>query len=232
MKKTLDSQMLRALLALAILLALFNLLAFVLPFARTAPFYLAYVFTTVAILLQAPVLWVSFKKGDPKSWLYGFPIARIGGVYLAAQLVAGFLLMAFGKAVPVWLAVVIEAVLLAAAALGLLTTGAMREEIVRQDEALRADVSAMRALQAKAFSLAGQAQDARLQSALKKLSDALRYCDPVSSAATREKEIELTLCVDDVEKALLDGDAQAALDLLKRADALLAERNQLCRLNK
>lgn len=232
MKKTLDAQTRRALLALAILLALFNVLAFVIPFARTAPFWLAYVFTTAAILLQAPVLWVSFRKGDPKSWLYGFPIARVSGLYLAAQLVAGALLMALSKACPVWLAVVIEAVLLAAAGLGLLTTGAMREEIVRQDDALRADVSAMRALQSRAFALAGQTQDAQLQSALSKLSDNLRYSDPVSGEATREKEAELTLCVDDMEKALLDGDAQAVLELARRADALLAERNRLCRLNK
>ena len=222
MKKTLDTQTQRALLALAILLVLFNVLAFALPFARTAPFYLAYVFTTAAILLQ----------GDPKSWLYGFPIARVGGVYLVAQIVAGVLLMALGKVCPVWLAVVIEAVLLAAAGLGFLTTGAMREEIVRQDSALRADVSAMRALQSKAFALAGQAQDAQLQSALSKLSDNLRYSDPVSGGATREKEAELTFCVDDMEKALLDGDAQAVLELAGRAEALLAERNRLCRLNK
>lgn len=225
--------MLRCGIAVLLLLIVYNMLVFLIPFVRTVPFFVAYGFTTFAIVLQLPLLISAFLDGKrAQSWLYGFPIARIGGIYLAAQLIIGFVAMAVSGWVPLWLLIVVEALLLGGAAIGLLTTDAMRDEIQRQDVKLQKDTSAMRELQSRTCAMLGQTKDSRLCEELKALADNLRYSDPVSNDITRELENNLLVCMDDMEKALVDRDDACAIELCRKAEATLTERNRLCRLNK
>lgn len=225
--------MMRFVIAIVIMIAVWSILSFVIPFAHTAPFWIGYALGMVAILVQLPIIVVSFGRGENlRSRLYGFPIAHIGCAYLVVQLVLSLVAMAVGMLFPVWLLVILEALLIAAAALGLLSTTAMRDEIQRQDAVLQANVSCMRTLQSKAVALLGQTQDQQVLLLLKQLSEELRYSDPVSSAATSETEANLAICVDDIEKALVDGDMDSVAVLCKKAGALLVERNRLCKLSK
>ena len=123
----------QTILILAIVLAAYLLLAFVIPFAKTAVFWLALVFTLAAFGVQLYVLKLSFTKGkDARSKFYGFPIARIGVVYLIVQIVLSFLFMAIAKICAAWIAVIIFVLLLAAAAVGVIAADAMRDEVERQ----------------------------------------------------------------------------------------------------
>lgn len=225
--------MMRVVIAIAIMLVTWSILSFVIPFAHTAPFWIGYVLGVLAILVQLPIILVSFGRGQNlRSRLYGFPIAHIGCAYLVVQLVLSLVAMAVGALFPIWLLIVLETLLIAATALGLLSTTAMRDEIQRQDTVLQANVSCMRALQSKAAALLGQTQDQQVLPLLKQLSEELRYSDPVSSAATSETEANLTICIDDIEKTLVDDDMDSVAALCKKASALLTERNRLCKLNK
>ena len=111
----------QAILILAIVLAAYLLLAFVIPFAKTAVFWLALVFTLAAFGVQLYVLKLSFTKGkDARSKFYGFPIARIGVVYLIVQIVLSFLFMAIAKICATWIVVIVFVLLLAVAAVGVI----------------------------------------------------------------------------------------------------------------
>lgn len=128
----------QTILILAIVLAAYLLLAFVIPFAKTAVFWLALVFTLAAFGVQLYVLKLSFTKGkDARSKFYGFPIARIGVVYLIVQIVLSFLFMAIAKFCAAWIAGIIFVLLLAAAAVGVIAADAMRDEVERQDAQLK-----------------------------------------------------------------------------------------------
>ena len=223
----------QAILILAIVLAAYLVLAFVIPFAKTAVFWLALAFTLAAFAVQLYVLKLSFTNGrDTRSKFYGFPIARIGIVYLIVQIVLSFVLMAGAKICPVWVAVIVFVLLLAAAAVGVIAADAMRDEVERQDAQLKTDVAAMRALQSRSTALVSRCEDAALKADAQKLSDAFRYSDPVTNAATKDIEHELSACMDELEQAVLDNDTENARTLIKRTGAQLAERNRLCKLNK
>ena len=111
----------QAILILAIVLVAYLLLAFVIPFAKTAVFWLALVFTLAAFGVQLYVLKLSFTKGkDARSKFYGFPIARIGVVYLIVQIVLSFLFMAIAKICAAWIAAIVFVLLFAVAAGGVM----------------------------------------------------------------------------------------------------------------
>ena len=86
----------------------------------------------------------------------------------------------------------------------------------------------MRSLQSKISQIAAQSEDA----AIKALAEEFRYSDPVSSDAIADAETDLAAAVDELQTAYVDGDSEAVAKLCRKASALLAERNRLCKLNK
>lgn len=221
--------------AFCIALAVFNLIAFLAPFAHTGVFWAGYVFGMIAILAQIPVLFIAFRGADSaRSKFYGLPIARLGLIYLVVQLVLSLAAMclAWVSALPAWPFILVFLLLLAAAALGTIAADVTRDEITWQDTKLKKDVKKLRELQSLGRSLVTQCEDPVLSAELKKLSESLQYSDPVSSAATAETETELASLLDELQKALLDGDTASASGLCKRAATVLAERNRICKLNK
>ena len=115
-----------------------------------------------------------------------------------------------------------------AAVIGLVAADAVVEEIQTQDVKLKKDVSLMRSLQSKVSQIASQTDDA----AIKALAEEFRYSDPVSSEAIADAEADLAAAVDELQAAYVDGDNEAMAQLCRKAAALLAERNRLCKLNK
>ena len=222
-------RLLRGSVCLGVVLALYLLVAFLIPFAKTAVFWLSFGFTLAAFGVTAFSLYIAFlKKPDARSRFYGFPIAKIGVIYGGAQLLLGLLFMALGKWVPVWVAALVYAIALGAAVIGLVSADAVAEEIHTQDEQLKANVAFMRALQSKVNQMAAQCSLPEV----KQFSEEVCYSDPVSSSALADIERDLSAAVEDLQAAIVDGDNGAALQLVKKADNLLKERNRLCKLNK
>lgn len=176
---------------------------------------------------------ISFADGvDAKSRFYGFPIARIGVYYLAAQLVLSVVEMALAKVLPVWVLVLVNILLLAVALIGCITAVTMRDEIVRQDGQLKKDVSNMRELQSLSRALGSQCQDEALKSTLEKLADEFRYSDPVSCENTSELEADMRSQLGDIQQTLVEGDVDGAKKLCGKLAGSLAERNRICSVSK
>lgn len=224
---------LRALIVTAVVLIAYNFAVFMIPCAKTAVFWISWGFTLLAFVVAGYALYISMiRKTDAKSRFYGFPIARIGIVYLIAQVAAGGICMALGYIVPWWLATVLFAIGLALTVIGLVSAEAVVDEIQTQDTKLKKDVALMRGLQSKVHQMAVQCDDTEAAKAVKALAEEFRYSDPVSSDAIAEAEADLSAVVDELQKAVVDADQQAIHSLCRRTSALLAERNRLCKLNK
>lgn len=219
----------RSTICFGVLLVLYILLAFLIPFAKTAVFWISFVFTLVAFAVTGWAFYTAFlKKPDARSRFYGFPIARIGVIYGGGQLVLGLLLMAIGKWVPVWVAVLLYAIALGAAVIGLVSADAVVETIHTQDQKLKKNVAFMRSLQSKANQMAAQCHLPEVQ----QFCENVRYSDPVSSEALAEIEGNLSAAVDDLQAAIVEGNNGRICQLAQKVNNLLCERNRLCKLNK
>ena len=117
----------RGLVILGIVLAAWLVIVLAVPFVKNGVYWLSFVFTLIAFLAQLYIFKISFRNGESvRSKFYGFPIARLGVVYLAVQLVLGLLVMALAKWVPTWVGVILFAVTLAAAAVGCVAADMMQ----------------------------------------------------------------------------------------------------------
>lgn len=218
---------------LGVVLVVYNVLAFALPFPKTAVFAVSYLFTMIAILAQIYVIRTAFYRGEGvKSKFYGFPIAKLGVIYLAVQLIAGLVFMALGLIVPVWLPLALYVVLLGIAAAGFVAADAARDEVVRQEVKLEKDVSRMREFQAKGRALVALNKVSEAARPLEKLAEDLRFSDPVSSEALTEIEDQLAECLAQLQEAVSAQKTEQILSVCREAERILAERNQLCKLSK
>lgn len=223
----------RGFLILILVAIVFSVVAFAIPFARNGVFWSSYIFTMVAILLQAYVFHVAFNKGEPvKSKLYGFPIARIGVIYLIVQLITGILFMAFATVAPPWLAILVFVVILCLSAIGFIAADMVRDEVESQDAALIKNVSAMRTMQATTAMLANQCTNEAVKKELGKLAEEFRFSDPVSNDQTEELETQLTNMLIDLRTMVSNGQTEQVIALAASISSTLKERNFICKTNK
>jgi hypothetical protein len=223
----------RIIMSLGIIFVAFSVAVFALPFKMNAIFWISYIFAVFSIGIQMYVMKIAFDgEKTIKSKFYGFPIAQIGIIYMAVQVLLSFICMICAGVMLLPVMIIVYVLLLAIAALGLISTDAMRDEVVRQDKKLKEDVSCITTLRSLVYPLAAQCEDEKAKAALKDIADDFRYSDPVSSDALKDIESELELCVEKLKKAVMTENVSDILACSKNTKVVLQERNRLCKLGK
>ena len=213
-------------LALGIVFALFNVIAFVIPTDKTATFWTAYVFSVVAFAVQIPLWKIALGKKDTlKSKFLGIPVIHVGIAYLIVQLIAFAVFMIF-PTLPVWLAVVVCVIILAISALCAIAGQAGANEINRVEEKIKVKRAFIQFLQTDIEMLAENETDDETKAELKKLAEKVRFSDPMSHEMLGELESRITAKVEEMKTT---ADKKA---LIGEIEILLIERNKKCKILK
>ena len=213
-------------LALGIVFALFNVIAFVIPTDKTATFWTAYAFSVVAFAVEIPLWKIALGKKDTlKSKFLGIPVIHVGIAYLIIQLIAFAIFMIF-PTLPVWLAVVVCAIILAISALCVIAGQVGANEINRVENKIKVKRAFIQLLTIDIEILAESETDAETKSALKKLAEKVRFSDPMSNEVLEGVESRITAKVEEMKTAV---DKKT---LIGEIEILLIERNNKCKVLK
>ena len=213
-------------LALGIVFALFNVIAFVIPTEKTATFWTAYAFSVVAFAVQIPLWKIELGKKDTlKSKFLGIPVIHVGITYLIVQLIA-FAVFMILPTLPVWLAVVVCSIILAISALCAIAGQAGANEINRVEEKIKVKRAFIQFLQTDIEMLAESESDPETKAALEKLAEKVRFSDPMSHEMLGELESRISAKVEEMKTA---ADKKA---LIAEVTTLLTERNKKCKILK
>lgn len=149
------------------------------PFARTASWWIAAGCTVLMFGLCAYTFVLAFRKDNTlESKVLGWPIFKVGYLALIAQIVIGAILMSIASFCPVLVTVIVELILLAGTGLCLIAKDAARE-VVRNSEASVADrTSAWKAIRNRANAIAISSGNPEL----KRLAEAIRFADPTPTS--------------------------------------------------
>ena len=211
---------------LAIAFVLFNVIAFAVPTAKAATFWIALVFTAVAFASQIAIWKFAFKGADAlKSKFLGIPLISVGITYLIIQIIAFAVFMALPLTAS-WLATVVCALILGISAICLIGTETGREEINRVEEKVEKKVFYIKALQADVEMLASTETDSDTKAALTKLAEKIRFSDPMSNEILADLEAEITAKVKELKTA---ENKSAIITVLI---SLIIERNKKAKLLK
>ena len=213
-------------LALGIVFALFNVIAFVIPTDKTTTFWTAYAFSVIAFAVQIPLWKIALGKKDTlKSKFLGIPVIHVGITYLIIQLIAFAVFMIFPM-LPVWLAVVVCAIILAISALCAIAGQAGANEISRLEEKIKVKRAFIQFLQTDIEMLAESETDTETKAELKKLAEKVRFSDPMSHEMLGELESRISAKVEEMKTAT---DKKG---LVAEITTLLTERNKKCKILK
>lgn len=205
---------------LAIAFALFNVIAFFIPTEKTATFWIAYAFSTIAFLLQIAIWKLAFKRTDTiKSKFLGIPLLSVGFRYLVIQVIAFAVFMIF-PALPTWIPIVVCSVILGGSAICLIGTETGREEINRVEEKVKSKVFYIKSLQVDVEMLAETESNPIIKAELTKLAEKIRFSDPVSSDTLAEIESEIVNKIKEIETS------KDKLAIIAVTTALVDERNK------
>ena len=210
---------------LGILFALVSIIAFAVPTAKTATFWIAYVFTAAAFAAQIIIWRTTLGKEALKSKFLGFPVVHIGIVYTVIQVIA-FAVFMFVPTLPTWSAIVVCSVIAGISAVCMISADVGRDEIERVEAKVQNKVFYVRELQADIELLADNESDAAVKTALTHLAEKIRFSDPMSNEQLADLENKISTKVAELKNAA------SKMEIITELNSLLDERNKKCKILK
>ena len=210
---------------LGILFALVSIISFAVPTAKTATFWVAYVFTAAAFAAQIIIWRTALGKEALKSKFIGFPIVHIGIVYAIIQVIA-FAVFLFAPTLPTWSAIVVCSIIAGISAVCMISSDAGCDEIERVEAKVQKKVFYIRELQADIELLADSETNADIKTALTQLAEKIRFSDPMSNEQLADLENKISI------KAAELKTTTSKLEIATVLHSLLDERNKKCKILK
>lgn len=220
----------------AVLLALFNVIAFVsVGWAGqekyTSSFWIGYVFITVMFIGQLICSYMAFKADSAKKLFYNISLIRTSYIGLIVSFLVGGLCMLISP-LPYWVGVIVCAIVLVANVLSVIKAAAAIDEIERVDTKVKTQTFFIKSLTVDADTLMANAKSEAVKAECRKVYEAIRYSDPMSNEALAAVESQITVkfaALSDVVKA---NDPAAVAELANEVVVLVGDRNKKCKLLK
>jgi len=141
-----------------ILLAVYNVVIFVIPFHGGGTFWTAYAFSMVALLLTIAVNFYALDRQSLKSKFYGVPLLFVVWRYLAIQLSVGLLGMIL-HSIPFQYGLAVYTILLGACLLGLIVVEAGTDMVEEVDHKIEKKTKFIKTLHAFMLDLTDRAKE-------------------------------------------------------------------------
>lgn len=213
----------------------YSILVFALPFRFCASFFIAYAAELVAIGSMIPIFKIAFENAETlKSKVYGFPVARIGYIYLGIQTVVSLLLTILSTVIvsfPAWIAIVLCSLILIAAWVGCIAADIARDEVEKIEQQTTVDTAFIKQMRVKSKSLAAKTADSARKAELEKIAEKFQFSDPVSSEQTAAYDSQIATAFQGLENAVINGE-DSAMAQCKTLIDLIEERNMVCKASK
>lgn len=218
-----------------IVFVLFSIIFFMIPFKKTGIAWLELIFSWLSIIAGLLITVYAFSKGENvKSKLYGFPVFRVGIIYMVVQLVfcLVFCSIAAVAKIATWIPALLSIMLIGAAAIGVIATDNARDIVQQVENRVTAETRAIKYFRLDVSALVDMCRDANLKKSLEKLSEEIRYSDPVSKPELEAVEQQMSQKVDRLRYLIDENNVSAAMAEVNDINALLADRNRRCKMLK
>ena len=219
-----------------ILLALFNVISFVsvgwagIP-KYTPSFWIGYVFISLSFVGQIVCAYFALKDDDIKKTFYNVSLISTSYTGLILSFAFGGLCMIVSQ-LPYWVGIILCAIVLAFNIIAVVKASAVIDIVSDIDEKVKESTLFIKSLTVDAESLMSRAKSEAVKAECKKVYEAVRYSDPMSSNALASIESEITITFAKLSEAAMDDNADVASALARSLLALLDDRNKKCKLLK
>ncbi len=217
----------------AIFLALFNAIVFIIPsFTKFGgAFWVGYIFITLAFIGQLACAYFAFSAKNKQNLFYNIPLITLSYSGLISMFGAGAICMKV-PFLPEWLGVIICLIVLAVNAVAVIKAAFAASVVSDIDTRVKQQTYFMKNLTLEALHLYTITNAPELKELAKKVYEAVRYSDPLSSDALESEENTIKISFADFENAVNTGDSANAEKLADKVISDVKLRNEKCKLLK
>lgn len=211
-----------------------QIIMFVLPDALIDPrdgvFWVIYITLMISLIVQgACTLFYAGKEKKQERFLY-IPVVLLSYIALLTTLLLALQALELGF-LPTWFTIIVAVLVLAFYALSILQTLTAADIIVETGNRIERQTSLFRSLAAQARTLE-QTAPVQLRSQAKKVHEAFRYSDPMSTQMSASMEVEIQNAYNSFSISVKQNLTDKANEEAEQLCILIKERNELCRLSK
>ena len=220
----------------AVLLVLFNVISFVSVGwtgieKYTPSFWIGYIFITIAFIGQIICTYFALKDNDMKKTFYNISLISTSYTGLILSFIFGGLCMLISP-LPYWVGIILCAIVLAFNITAVVKATAAIDIVGGIDEKIKESTLFIKSLTVDAESLMSRAKSEAVKAECKKVYEAVRYSDPMSSNALTSVESEITITFAKLSEAVVDDNFETVSEFTSEIIILLGDRNKKCKLLK
>lgn len=221
-----------------ILVAVFNLIIFlvrpVIPgfvIEYDARFWIAWAFIIVAFIGNLICAYFAFKAENLKKMFYNLPLITVSWAALVVIVVIGAVIMLI-PGCPAWISAIVCIVVFAFNAIAVIKAIWATEAVEKVDEKVKAQTTFIKNLTVDAESILSRAKSDAIKAECKKVYEAVRYSDPMSSEELSVIEAKITVKADELFEAVNAEDIEKVKEIADEIVILIGDRNKKCKLLK
>lgn len=219
----------------AIILVVVVTLFVAIPFKKITASWISFAFCVISIVLGFFITIFAFKNdGKLSSKVYGFPVFKVGVIYVIAQFCVCLVVCILGIfiVIPSWIVLIISIIMLAMSAIGFIATDSARDILTKMDTSIVNNTRQMSLFNLDIASIIDNCTNPEIKVELEKLAEEIRYSDPVSSDGTKEIETQISEKIYLLKETVdteSNGNIKAIIIEIKN---ILSERNRICKVSK
>lgn len=215
----------------AIIFAVFNLLVFVIANEKNGVFWMSYAFMCLAFVVQIGSMLLALRSLETETVFMGIPLASLSFYYFFAAIFVGAVFMFFQNA-PFKLALVLQILIVAVYAVVAIMALMSRNVVQDVNDQLKENVQAIQTLTIDVDVFIPQVSDPALKKALKKVSETIKYSDPMSNSAVADIEEQIMQEVNTLRIHIENSNHEDAIQACKDIEVLFLQRNRLLKATK
>lgn len=231
MEQKKKSGLMLALIYLIIFVA-YNLVVFLIFKNFNAVFWISYGFMVLAYLIHIGCIFSIAKNPNVKALLFGIPLGSFSIYFVLAELFTSFVFMIFKANASVKVTIVIQALLLCIFAVIAIVSIMTRDAVSNVDKKIKENINFIKGINVDVEMLIQRCTNPDTTGALKKLSETIKYSDPMTNSVVATQEQMIMQYMAELRTVFDSGDMNAAKELCSKIELLFVERNKKLMISK
>lgn len=215
-----------------VIFLVYNLLIFLVFKGFNAVFWISYGFMLAAYLLHIACVFSIVKNLSVRAVFFGIPLGAFSVYFVAAEFFTSLVFMFFRRQASVKVTVVIQAILLCVFIVIALVSIMTRDAVQNVDSKIKENVSFIKGINVDVEMLLQRSDDAEVKGALKKLSETVKYSDPMSNKVVAMQEQMIMQYLAELRVKFDAGDMAAVKELCSKIELMFVERNKKLMVSK
>lgn len=224
-------------LAWIVVVALFNVITFVIPSRiggydkYDGTFWVGYIFIMLAFVGQLAVAYYATKEENLQKLFYRVPLIKLSFTGLVAMLVCGGVCIAV-VFIPTWVGIICCITILAINVVSMIKAEITADIIDKKDEVVKTKTHFIKSITKRVQFIGDTVIDSEIKECLRKLYEVFRYSDPMSSDELLEIEGRITQKIYELENTIKSCNKDTIKNMCEDITVLVNERNRKCKLLK